>query len=376
MPVCAIISFRLGQHDGVSVVAQHWQQILTDLGFETYTIAGEGRADILLPGLARYATEPPTATELEQALAPSDFALVENIGTIPMNLPASLEMLKTLKGHSAIMHHHDPSWQREHWMHITDLPGDDQAWQHVVINDITQVQMAARSFDATRIYNPFETNPEPGDRAACRSRLGVSDEELLVFHPVRAIRRKNVPAAVRLAEKLGGVYWLAGPPEDGYGPTLDSILREAECRVVAPVGGGGARGAEVGSGIAGDSGGAGDGSRDNSDLTNHHAISANDMYAAADLVVYPSWWEGFGNPPVEAAIHHLPAVVGDYPVAQELRQLGFKWFYPWEISDVANFLASPDRELLDHNFALAEQHFSFPVIQAQVKNLLEKSGWL
>jgi len=360
MPVCAIISFRLGQHDGVSVVAQHWQQILTDLGFETYTIAGEGRADILLPGLARYATEPPTAADLRQALNPSDFALVENIGTIPMNLPASLELLKTLKGRPAIMHHHDPPWQREHWMHITDLPGDDQAWQHVVINDITQAQMATRGFDATRIYNPFETNPEPGDRAACRSRLGVSDEELLMFHPVRAIRRKNVPAAVRLAEKLGGVYWLAGPPEDGYGPTLDSILREAECRVVAPVGGGG----------------AGDGSRDNSDLTNHHAISANDVYAAADLVVYPSWWEGFGNPPVEAAIHRLPAVVGDYPVAQELRQLGFKWFYPWEISDVANFLASPDRELLDHNFALAEQHFSFPVIQAQVKGLLKKSGWL
>lgn len=100
------------------------------------------------------------------------------------------------------------------------------------------------------------------------------------------------------------------------------------------------------------------------------------MYTAADLVVYPSWWEGFGNPPVEAAIHRLPAVAGDYPVAQELRQLGFKWFYPWEISDVASFLASPDQELLDHNFALAEQHFSIPVIQAQVKNLLEKSGWL
>jgi len=91
MPVCAIISFRLGQHDGVSVVAQHWQQMLVDLGVETYTIAGEGRADILLPGLARYATKPPTATELKQALLPSDFALVENIGTIPMNLPASLK---------------------------------------------------------------------------------------------------------------------------------------------------------------------------------------------------------------------------------------------------------------------------------------------
>jgi len=351
MPACAIISFRLGQSDGVSVVARLWQQILNNLGFETYTIAGEGNADLILPGLARHATNPPTEAEIREALAASELTLVENIGSIPMNLPASLKLLQALQGRHAIMHHHDPPWQRQQWAHVTELPGADPAWRHLVINDITQAQMSARGFEATRIYNPFDCSPQPGDRALGRRLLGVREDELLVLHPVRAIRRKDVPAALRIAEKLDGTYWLAGPAEDGYGPILEQILRQAKCRVISPA---------AASGLP----------QDRLNMT------TSDMYATADLVVYPSWWEGFGNPPAEAAIHGLPVVVGDYPVAQELRQLGFKWYYPWEISAVASFLAAPDQQLLEHNRALAERHFSLAVIQSQVKDCLVRWGWL
>ena len=45
MPSCALVSFRLGGTDGVSIVAESWRHSLTTLGFTVTTIAGEGPVD-------------------------------------------------------------------------------------------------------------------------------------------------------------------------------------------------------------------------------------------------------------------------------------------------------------------------------------------
>lgn len=343
MGTCAITSFRLGLTDGVSVVAATWQRVLAGLGWRTVTVAGEGPVDRLVPGLALDAARPPDRAELEAALADADVVLVENLLSIPMNLPASRVVAEVLRGRPAVLHHHDPPWQRQRYRHVTELPPDDPAWRHVTINRLTARQFRRRGLAAVAIYNGFDTDAPPGDRGGTRAALGVADGEVLVAHPVRAIARKQVPVAVALAEALHATYWLPGPAEEGYGPELDRVLAGASCPVLrAP------------------------------------APHIADLYAAADLIAFPSTWEGFGNPPIEAAVHRRPAAVGHYPVAAELRALGFRWLDPADPGAVAAALAGDRRgdleRDLDRNRALAEQHFSLGVLAGRVQDLLEGAG--
>jgi glycosyltransferase involved in cell wall biosynthesis len=360
MPVCAIVSFRLGGTDGVSVVAASWAEAIAAMGFEVVTVAGEGPVDRCVPRLAigafadgRASVEGPDSAgpgaiaELEDevgtALADADVVVVENLGTIPMNLPASRAVARVLAGRPALFHHHDPAWQRDRYAEVGELPFDDPAWRHVTINDLTRAQMAARGITAVTIRNGFDVDVTLGDRLTARRALRFGADELVVVHPVRAIARKDVPAAIAIAEAVGATYWLTGAAEEGYGPHLDRLLAEAA-----------ARGTRV---------------------RHHPADDPAAMYAAADAVAFPSTWEGFGNPPVEAAIHRRPAAVAHYPVAEELRGLGFRWFDPSRPAELAEFLRAPDDGLLDHNADVARTHLSLTVMADRIRALFDEAGW-
>jgi glycosyltransferase involved in cell wall biosynthesis len=360
MPTCAVLSFRLGGTDGVSVVAASWIDALRAMGFDVVTVAGEGPVDRVVAELAigRWpdglaGVEGPraaTGAEVEAltsavgaALADVDLVVVENLGTIPMNLPAARAVARARAGLPTVWHHHDPSWQRDRYADVDELPRDDPAWRHVTINDLTLRQLAVRGIDAVTIRNGFDVHAAPGDRRAERARVGLDPDDLVVVHPVRAIARKEVPTAVALAAALGATYWLTGPAEEDYAATLDRVLVDARARGVR--------------------------------VLHRPGGSTADLYAAADVIAFPSSWEGFGNPPVEAAIHRRPAAVGRYPVAEELRRLGFRWFDPGDAAALAAWLAAPD-DLLDHNAEVARDHLSLERMAGDLRALLDEAGWL
>ncbi|HEX2040558.1 MAG TPA: glycosyltransferase [Acidimicrobiales bacterium] len=331
----AVLSFRLGGPDGVSVEAAKWQWALGRLGFDVTTVAGEGTADVLLPGLAIDAGASPRREEVAAALEDVDVVVVENLCSLPLNPEAARVVASVLRGRRAVLHHHDLPWQRERFAHLPPPP-DDPAWVHVTVNDLSRRQLAAHGIGAVTIRNAFDPDPFPGERGTTRKTLEVADDDVLVVQPTRAIARKGVPTALALAEALDAAYWLVGPVEEGYGDELAALLRRTKVRVL--------RGLPTG--------------------------QVADAYAAADVVAFPSTWEGFGNPVIESALHRRPLAVRRYPVAEELAAFGFRWFDAGEPTAVRAWLDAPDESLLDHNRAVARTHFSLHDLPGRIAAVL------
>ena len=334
-----MISFRLGGGDGVSVEAAKWATALRTLGWDVRTVAGSGPVDVLLPGLAMDATAPPTRREVEDACAPADLVVVENLCSLPLNPPAAAVVARVCSGRPALFHHHDLPWQRPHLAHFPPPP-DDPAWAHVTINELSRNALAEHGIAATTIYNMFDPDPAPGDGTRTRTALGVADADTLLLQPTRALERKNIAGALELSAAVGGTYWLLGPAEDGYGPTLDQLVARARCPVLL--------------------GPPPDG------------CSIADAYAACDAVLLPSFWEGFGNPSVESATHRRALAIGSYPVATELASFGFRWFGVADPTPLTAWLRRRDRELLDHNQQVASAHFNVAGLPTRLAEVLRR----
>ena len=72
MSTVAVVSYRLGRADGVSVEAAKWIGALRTLGWDVYTVAGDGDADVIHPGLAFDApdnVDPPSIDVLRTTFA-------------------------------------------------------------------------------------------------------------------------------------------------------------------------------------------------------------------------------------------------------------------------------------------------------------------
>jgi glycosyltransferase involved in cell wall biosynthesis len=358
-PNAVTVSFRLGGDDGVSVEARKWSHALRRLGFTTRRVAGyiedaPGDDDVVISALALDAPEPVDHAVLADALDGADLVIADNICSLPLNVEAARAVATALSSHAGrvVLRHHDLPWQRRDFEALEhEFPPRIERALHATINLRSRRELEARGYaNVTTVHNYFDLDPPPGDRDATRAQLGFAGDDFVLFQPARAIMRKNVPGGLRyahrfaqLAPELAVRYWLSGPAEDGYAPTLERILERAPVPVALG-----------------------------------RAPSAVDAYAAADIVVFPSTWEGFGNPIVESIPCRRACAAYPYPVLAEIVAAGVRVFSTERPEALVKFLGEPEAtraQYFDTNVHRARLSFSLSELPGALEQAFAAHGW-
>ena len=92
-------------------------------------------------------------------------------------------------------------------------------------------------------------------------------------------------------------------------------------------------------------------------------------------MLFPSTWEGFGNPVIESIAHRRPIVVGNYPVLDELRGFGVHLLSIDDVDGVQAWLADPDPDVLERNVELVRPHCSLADLPERIDGPSARAGW-
>lgn len=355
-PTAVFCSFRLGGADGVSVETRKWDWAIRELGFTTRRVAGDF-ADGLRPDdtwLPFLEIDPPPGARPEPealgaTLAGADLVVVENLCSLPLNETASAVTADVLARHDGrvLFHHHDLPWERPHLARLEAFPPRRPNSLHVTINGQARAALADRGIAARVVRNAFDLDPIPGDRPSTRRSFGFAPDDLVVLQPTRAIARKEVGRGIEFARSVAEHipdrlvrFWITGPAEDGFGPELVRLVDRS--RIPITVG---------------------------------RAPRPEDAYAAADLVVFPSSWEGFGNPVIEATIARRLVAVAHYPVLDELVALGLQFLSIEHPEVVGDVLRGGPADFFGVNQAGLRAHFDLADLPGRIAAAWATVGW-
>jgi glycosyltransferase involved in cell wall biosynthesis len=405
------VSTRFRGLDGVSLEAGKWASVMGELGHACFWFAGEldrdPRASMLVP--EAFFGHPPTA-ELNRTLFSTqkrsrmltealhshkellkdrlyefldrfdiDLLVAENVLSIPMHLPLGMALTELIAetGIPTIAHHHDFYWERPRFLtnacqDILNMafPPVLPSIKHVVINSMAQAELAARrSVAADLIFNvmDFETPPPRLSAAGklFRRDMGFGPDDILILQPTRVVFRKGIEQAIYLAEqlKLPNVRLIVSHSLDDEGPAYGEWVKGWAQRQGVPMYFIHNRLHEE----ADRNGGP------------EKRYSLRDLYPHADLVTYPSIYEGFGNAFLEAVYYKKPILVNRYSVfIVDIEPKGFDvvsidgFLTDKAVAQVTEILTDPDRRrrMVEKNYDLARTYFSFQLLRKELVALI------
>lgn len=401
------VSTRFYGTDGVTLEAKKWAHILEGMGHKCFWLGGllDTSLDVSHEVPLAYFSHPQVAAlqaklfgahtrsrattdeihAIKEKLKDDLYLFIErfkievlipqNILAIPMHVPLGLAMTEVIAetGLPTIAHHHDFAWERERFVlsAVNDclraaFPGALPGVEHVVINSMAQKEMARRcSRSAAVIPNvlDFET-PAPGldnYNRDLRQEIGLADDDWLILQPTRVVARKGIEHAIELVRRLKDpraklvISHPAGDEGSAYMQMLNDRIEDAKIDVRF-----------IADRVGETRGRTADGRK---------TYTLFDVYPHADLVTYPSYYEGFGNAFLEAVYFGKPLLVNSYTVfARDIEPLGFKTIemsqlVTREVVDQAR-LVLENRSLRDEwaktNYDLCLKYFSYAVARRKL----------
>lgn len=401
------ISTRFAGTDGVSLETAKWAEVLTEMGHTCYYFAGlcdrpASQTMVVEEAFYRHPEIKAQHDRFFSATARSeadtewihywrnyfrkhlyrfirafslDILIPENVLAIPLNIPLGLALTEIIAetGIPTIAHHHDFAWERKRFLvssvgdyiHMA-FPPDLPSIQHVVINSHAGHQLARRrGVGAAIIPNVmnFEAQAPGIDAYAAdmRQALGLHADELFILQPTRVVQRKGIEHAIELVRRLGRkaqliVSHASGDEGDDYELRLKEYARlmGVQARFSSQL-------------FSEERGMTPDGRK---------VYSLWDAYPQADLVTYPSAFEGFGNAFVEAVYFRKPIVVNNYSIyATDIRPKGFsviefdEFVREETVQHTLQVLDNPglQAQMVEKNYDLALHHFSYGMLRRKLQ---------
>lgn len=398
------VSTRFAGTDGVSLESQKWADVLMEMGHEVFWFSGRSdraaESSMCVPeaffghpenewinkriwGVVRresMVTERirDMASYLEAMLRRFvarfgiDVLVPENVLTIPVHVPLGVALTEFLAetGMPAVAHHHDFYWERVRFS-LNAVPDYlDMAFPprlphvvHTVINQAAREQLALRkgvsSVLVPNVFNFGEEFEEDDDWAVdVREELGLEEDDVFILQPTRIVPRKGIEHAIKLVSMLDDprcklvISHDAGDEGYEYQHMLEHLAKEegVDMRIVAD------RVSE----------------RRQRNARGQKMYTLWDLYPHADLVTYPSTYEGFGNALLEAFFFRKPIVVNRYSIyVQDIEPKGFKvvemdgYVTRDTVDAVRRLLESKElcEQMVEQNYRLAKKFYGYEALR-------------
>ena len=307
-----------------------------------------------------------------------DILIVQNALCIPMHIPLGVALTNFIAETElpTIAHHHDFYWERTRFSvsAVDDFlkmafPPTLPSIQHVTINSFAQQDLAWRT-GAASILVPnvldFETPPpEEFVHSDLRQRIGLEPDDIMLLQPTRVVPRKGIEHSIGLISQLKNpkcklvVSHESGDEGMDYRDALVEMAEHSgvDLRFVH---------ADLTP-------------KEQPDSNGTSVASLAEVYAQADLITYPSLYEGFGNALLEAFYYRKPVLVNRYSIfVADIEPKGFKvitmdGFLTRNVLEHVRRVISDDEyrhEMVEHNFEMGKAFFSYSVLRRKLRSLI------